>query len=120
MSRYIYLCIAYLACGLGIVGIFLPLLPTTPFMLVALWAATRSSDSLRRWLLEHRVFGPPLMAWEQEKAIPQRAKNLALLTLGTSWLLLLWLFHGTFVPWTAGVPMLLVAIFVLSRPLPSR
>lgn len=118
MSRAFYLTIAYLAVGLGLVGVFLPLLPTTPLMLVALWAATRSSERLRAWLLNHRLFGPPLQAWDRERAVPRRAKWLAVTALLSSWILLYWLFHGSFVPWTAGVPMLLAGVYVVTRPLP--
>ena len=59
---------------MGILGIFLPGLPTTVFILVAAWAAARGSDRLERRLLEHPRFGPVIGAWRQHRAVPRRAK----------------------------------------------
>jgi uncharacterized protein len=63
------------ACvGLGIAGLVLPLLPTTPFMLLAAACFARSSPRFHRWLLHHRIFGPLVREWEAHRAIPWRTK----------------------------------------------
>ncbi len=59
---------------LGFVGIFLPLLPTTPFLLLAAFCFARSSDRLHRWLLTHPVFGPMIENWRRHRAIARSAK----------------------------------------------
>ena len=59
---------------LGAIGAVLPLLPTTPFVLVAAWCFARSSPRLHRWLLESRLFGPMLRDWEENRCVPLRAK----------------------------------------------
>jgi uncharacterized membrane protein YbaN (DUF454 family) len=64
--------------ALGLVGAVLPLLPTTPFLLVALWAFAGSSRRFHDWLYTHRLFGPPLQAWQAHGVIPLKAKVLAL------------------------------------------
>lgn len=69
------------AVGLALAGAVLPLLPTTPFLLVAAWAFARSSPRLDAWLRAHPRLGPPLAAWEARRAIPRRAKLLAGATL---------------------------------------
>ncbi len=61
----------------GIVGIFLPLLPTTPFVLLAAFCFSRSSTRCEQWLSSHRVFGPMVRDWRRNHAIPLRAKQLA-------------------------------------------
>lgn len=76
--RIIYMALGWLMVGTGIAGVFLPVLPTTPFLLVALWCFTRSSPRLERWLLEHPRFGKPLKDWRQKGAIARRAKVAAL------------------------------------------
>ena len=68
----------------GAVGVFLPLFPTTPFLLVAAWAFARSSDRAHDWLHGHPRFGPLLEAWRSHRAIPRRAKILAVASLGAS------------------------------------
>lgn len=60
--------------GVGIIGIFVPLLPTTDFMILALPCFARSSPTLEAWLLNHPRFGPGLRAWRAERAIPRHAK----------------------------------------------
>ena len=76
-----------LALAAGIVGIFLPLLPTTPFVLLAAYCFSRSSPRLEAWLLRHPRFGPMVRAWRARRAIPLRAKQLAwtMMALGSAW-----------------------------------
>jgi hypothetical protein len=66
-----------LALALGIVGVFLPLLPTTVFLLIALWAFSRSSPRFHRWLYDHPRLGPPLRAWHRHRVISPGAKAAA-------------------------------------------
>ena len=75
--RLIYIAIGCIAVVLGVIGIFLPLLPTTPFLLVAAWAFAKSSPRLEAWLTNHPRFGPPLRDWRERGAIPKRAKVIA-------------------------------------------
>lgn len=72
--RLFYVGLGGAAFGLGVVGAFLPVLPTTPFMLVSLWAFSRSSPRLETWLLTHRRFGPRLVAWRAHRAVPLPVK----------------------------------------------
>jgi uncharacterized membrane protein YbaN (DUF454 family) len=71
----------------GFVGAFLPLLPTTPFVLLAALCFSRSSPRLEHWLLNHRRFGPLIQDWRAHQAIPLRAKRLAwaMMALGSAW-----------------------------------
>lgn len=66
--------VGVVALILGIIGVFVPLMPTTIFLLAALWAFSRSSPRFHRWLYEHPRLGPPLRAWHQHRVIPPRAK----------------------------------------------
>ena len=72
--RPIWLLCGMLALALGIIGIALPLLPTTPFVILAAACFARSSDRLHDWLLGHRIFGPMIVSWRDHRAIPRRAK----------------------------------------------
>ncbi|MBE6298203.1 MAG: DUF454 domain-containing protein [Bacteroidales bacterium] len=81
--------LAFLGCislSLGIAGIFLPVLPTTPFLLLSAALFMRSSQRLYCWLMEHRQLGPYIKNFQEHKAIPLRVKvvsvSLVWLTLG--------------------------------------
>lgn len=67
--------------ALGVLGAFLPVLPTTPFLLVAAWAAGRGWPQFEAWLLAHRRFGPPIRRWRDHRAVPRSAKWGASLTM---------------------------------------
>lgn len=73
---------------LGLIGIFLPLLPTTPFVLLAAACYARGSRRFYDWLLAQRTFGPIIHEWERHRSIPYKTKITAValmsLTLGTS------------------------------------
>ena len=88
--NYFYLAIAYLAIALGALGVVLPLLPTTPFILLAAFCFQKGSDRLHRWLMEHPRFGPLIADWRERGAIPRKAKRNAMIALAAvlaiSWL----------------------------------
>lgn len=71
-----------LCVGLGSVGIFLPLLPTTPLLLVAAACFARTDPRFHRWLLTNRIFGPTIRDWQQHRCIPLRAKILTVIMVG--------------------------------------
>ncbi len=75
--RYLYLGFGWFFVGLGIVGAFLPVMPTTIFLIIAAWCFARSSPELEAWLLAHPVFGTALRRWREKGAISRRAKLMA-------------------------------------------
>lgn len=76
-ARWVYLPAGWGALALGGIGIFLPVIPTTPFVLLAAWCFARSSERLHRRLVEHPRFGPTIREWESHGVIRIRAKLLA-------------------------------------------
>lgn len=79
--RILWLAAGLFFTGLGIVGAFLPILPTTVFLLVATACFARSSPRLHGWLVNHPTFGPPIRNWELHGAISRAAKVLAIVTM---------------------------------------
>ncbi len=88
-------------------GIFLPLLPTTPFLLVALWGFMRSSPRLEHWLRTHTVLGPYITDWSDHGIVPVRAKVLAVSMMTVS---LIWLAFFS----TARLELVIAVGFVLA------
>ena len=115
--RHLYLALGFVFVALAVAGVVLPVLPTTPFLIVAAGCFARSSPRLERRLLAHPRFGPALLAWRERRAIPRKAKFLALLG-GSFGLGTLWLASGA-APLSMMPPVLLFLVglaFMFSRP----
>ncbi|CAM3687328.1 Inner membrane protein YbaN [Vibrio aerogenes CECT 7868] len=75
MKHWFLTAAGFLSLGLGVLGIFLPLLPTTPFVLLASACFMRSSPRFHRWLLNHAVFGPVIKNWQTRRAISPEVRR---------------------------------------------
>lgn len=116
-SKTFYFFLAWIFFLLGLLGAVLPVLPTTPFMLLALWAFSRSSRRFHDWLYSHRLFGPPLQQWQQNRVIPLSAKLIASFTMAAS-LGYLFVFSSAPMPlkWLALALMAYGAWFIWTKP----
>ncbi|MDP2965825.1 MAG: YbaN family protein [Pelolinea sp.] len=81
LKKYLWVSLGVLSLGLGIIGIFIPLLPTTPFLLLAASFFLKGSETLYRWLLNHKLLGTYIRNYREHKAIPLTTKILAVVTL---------------------------------------
>ena len=118
--RAVWFVIGSTALGLGAVGVALPLLPTTPFLLLAAFAFARSSDRWHAWLLNHRVFGPIIENWRRHGAIGRRTKVVSTMSMAG---VIAVSFALDVDPTVLAVQIAVLTIsaaFVLSRPLPPR
>ena len=120
MARLVALILAYLFLVLAIVGMFLPGLPTVPFLLLTAWFAARGSDRLHSWLYAHPYLGKLLIDWEQQGAVSRTAKVIAVLMLITSWVVMYHRLNN--VLGLVGIAVLFVAIatYLVSRPEPNK
>jgi uncharacterized membrane protein YbaN (DUF454 family) len=82
--RIAFVLLGLISLAIGFVGVFLPLLPTVPFMILAAYCFGRGSSRLERWLLDHRTFGPHIRAWRSEGAISRTGKRAAYVALAMS------------------------------------
>ncbi|HYE46303.1 MAG TPA: YbaN family protein [Caulobacter sp.] len=101
---------------LAAAGVFLPLLPTTPFLLVALWAFTASAPEWAERLRRHRRFGPLLVAWEERRAIPTSGKIAAGTAMAASWAVLALTYDNLWVVGAVGAVLGAVFAYVVTRP----
>jgi uncharacterized protein len=116
LLKKLLLVVGFLSVGLAAAGILLPILPTTPFLLLAAACFFRSSDKLYQWLITHKWFGHYIESWREHKAIPRHGKIVILLLL---WASLTYSIFGVISILAIRVLLLLiglgVTLFVLSR-----
>lgn len=114
--RWLWLALAYLSLGLAVLGVIIPGLPTTEFVLLAAWAASRSSPRLAAWLENHRLFGSLLRNWRDGGVITRRTKLMASLSMLVALsIMLLTVNHWPSVAF-AAVGMSCGAAWIWSRP----
>lgn len=116
MIRLLLLTVGWLSVGLGVLGIFLPVLPTTPFLLLAAACFMRSSQRFYRWLTHHRHLGPWIRDYLNGQGIPRRAKAYAI---GLMWLSILLSAYLVPVPWVRVLLLIsasLVSLYILRLP----
>lgn len=116
MFRSLWLLIGLTSLALGIAGVVLPLLPTTPFVLLAAYCFARSSPRLHDRLLANRTFGPLIRNWEQHRAIAPRAKRLAVVSMAAVFGLSLALDASQRVLIIQAAVLSATALFILTRP----
>jgi uncharacterized membrane protein YbaN (DUF454 family) len=116
--RWAWWLLAYASLGTGIVGIFVPGLPTTVFILISAWAASRGSERLHTWLLQHPRFGPAIVNWQAHGAVSRYAKWMATLTMAACAGIMLWCVPVAWVKWLSIGSMACVALWLWTRPLP--
>ena len=116
MKRLVLISLGWICVSLAFVGVFVPGIPTTIFLIIALWAFSQSSDRFHKWLYNHRFFGPMLQNWATHGIIPRKAKVLALATMIFSWCMIA--YYSTYWIWplAAGVLMVMVGGYILTRP----
>jgi uncharacterized membrane protein YbaN (DUF454 family) len=115
--RRVYLVLGFGFVALGFIGAFLPVLPTTPFLILAAACFARSSPRLENWLLNHPRFGPMLVAWRKHGAIPWKGK-LAALAGASLGFVLFWIGSEPGPLLAAGVGAIFLAglTYVFTRP----
>jgi len=112
-----YFSLGWLFFSLGLLGVFLPVLPTTPFMILALWCFSKSSEKFHHWLYHHRLFGPSLKLWDNHRVIPLLAKIVAItfMIMSMSYMAMFTMLEN-WLKVMIGVFMLSVAIYILGKP----
>ncbi|MCA0909532.1 YbaN family protein [Qipengyuania gaetbuli] len=104
MRRHIYRAFGFLAVGLGAIGAFLPIMPTVPFLLLAVYFFARSSPELEKKILDHPHWGPQVLDWRERRAISRRAKTMAIGAMATG---------AVFTWFTLGAPWYYISLAIL-------
>ncbi|MCU9949996.1 YbaN family protein [Pseudomonas solani] len=113
--RYVLLVVGWLAVALGVIGIFLPVLPTTPFLLLAAACFVRSSQRFYLWLVNHKQLGPWIRDYLEGNGIPLKGKVYAI---GLMWISIAFSCYLVPMPWARGFMLtsaVLVTIYILRQ-----
>lgn len=116
MTRPLWLALGLTSVACGVAGILLPLVPTTPFILLAVFCFARSSPRLEAWLLNHRTFGPMIENWRRHGSIDRRAKRLAVILMAAAFAISLALRVPLWLLGLQAAVLVGVATFILTRP----
>ena len=117
LKKPLLITIGWFCVGLGVLGIIMPLFPTTPFLLVAVWAFSKSSPELAERIRNHRLAGALIRDWQDEGIIPVKAKLLAVSMMTAVLLYLaLWAKTPLWMVIAVGAVLLATAIYIVTRP----
>lgn len=117
-KRLALIILGWISLVTGIIGIFLPLLPTTPLVLLSAWCFSKSSERFHNWLIHHKYFGPILSDWQSSDGIPRKARNRAIIFMWAGMLLSMFIV-GRF--WaTVGLCVIGVAVSIHLLRMPLR
>ncbi|MCT4608114.1 MAG: YbaN family protein [Pelagimonas sp.] len=116
LSNPLWAAFGLICVALGMIGVLLPVLPTTPFMILAAFAFGKGSPRLRYWLETHPTFGPPIVEWEESGSIAPRYKSIAVGMMSGTFLLSLIFGLSTRILIIQAICMGGAALYVLTRP----
>ncbi|WP_154224517.1 YbaN family protein [Marinicella rhabdoformis] len=116
IKKPFWLLLGFISVVLAVVGVILPLLPTTPFLLLAAFCFSQSSTKAHQWLINHRLFGPLINDWQQHGKIRRKVKVVALSTMALMPILSWFLGASYWALWAQTGVLLLVASFIITRP----
>ena len=116
-ARVILVSLSFVFLTLGVIGVFLPILPTTPFILLSAYLYGRSSSRFYNWLMNHRILGPPLRNWKENGRIPFKSKVFAvIMIIGTIGFSVIYVVPILAVKILLSIVGCLVSIYIISRP----
>ncbi|HEV7335706.1 MAG TPA: YbaN family protein [Bosea sp. (in: a-proteobacteria)] len=117
--RRLYFAAGWLLTGIGVIGVVLPLMPGTIFLIAAAWCFSRSSPRFEAWLVGHPKLGPQVLAWRRTGAIARRSKYIACGSMAVSFALVAASDAPPVALWVTGACLIAAGAYVASRPEPA-
>lgn len=116
--RWIWLSAGLVSVGVGVVAIFLPLVPTTPFLLFASFAFARSSERFHSWIMQHPRLGPPIHNWHNERAVERGTKWMASASIALAFCFSVAIGLAVWILIAQALTLSAVVAYIWSRPEP--
>ena len=118
IKKYIFIGLGLLFVGLGFVGIIMPGIPTTPFLLLSAWFFSKSSKFLENWLINHKVFGLLIRDWKEHRSISRKSKIVAVIVIIPTFTFSIYSSLNFIIDLTLGVTCFCLCAYLISRPEP--
>ena len=118
IHKPIFFTVAVLSLALGYIGIIIPGLPTTVFILIAAWAFSKCSTRFTYWIEGHRLFGPMILNWQKYRGLSRKAKKFAILSIIPSFALTIYLVFSTLGDLVFGLSGVILCVWLATRPEP--
>ncbi len=116
MLRFLLIITGILSLVLGVLGIFLPLLPTTPFVLLASACFVKSSPKFHNWLISHNTFGPIIKNWQTNRAVSSKVRRKGAIAMIISFGLSIWIVPLIWLKFVLLLGLMLLLTFFLRLP----
>mgnify|MGYP001003010820 FL=1 len=118
LKKYIYITLGLIFVGLGFLGVFLPGIPTTPFVLLGAWFFSRSSKYLENWLVNHKTFGSFIIDWRKYKGIKRKSKIVAISVIIPTFTFSIYSSSNIYIKILLGAFCITLCAYLLTRPEP--
>ena len=118
VKKYFYIALGCSCVALGYIGIIIPGIPTTPFLLLSLWFFSRSSKSYKMWLLNHKLFGKIIKNWYLHRSIDNKSKVIAILLIILTFSTTIYFAFPITVDIIFIIFAIILSLFIITRPKP--
>lgn len=118
IKKYFFIGLGFLFIGLGFIGIIIPGIPTTPFLLLSAWFFSKSSSFLENWLINHKIFGPLIRDWNKYKSISRKSKIIAVIIIIPTFAFSIYSSLNTIIDILLGITCISLCTYLISRPEP--
>ena len=118
IKKYLYITLGMILVGLGFIGIILPGIPTTPFILLAAWLFSKSSKRFENWLTNHKIFGPIILNWRRYRGISLNSKKYAIFIVILTFITTMWFAFPYKIDILLALGGIVLCLFIYTRPIP--
>jgi len=118
IKKYLFIGLGSLFVFLGFIGIVIPGIPTTPFLLLSAWFFSKSSSFLENWLINHKLFGPLIRDWNEHKSISRKSKIVAVIIIIPTFTFSIYSSLNMIIDILLGITCISLCAYLISRPEP--
>ena len=120
IKRYLYIGLGFVCVLFGYIGIVIPGIPTTPFLLLSIWFFSRSSKKIENWLINHRLFGQFISDWKNHRGIKIKSKIYAVALILFTFSLSIYFAFPFSIDIILFIFSIMLSIYIITRPVPPK